>query len=93
MIKYFLLRILLLVLLCVGSIIFYLNFEEFFLAYMLSIYTGLFFWSVFLLIESYFFHKKTMRLKRNLNLLAGIPVFLFVAITFILFMQAVFTFS
>lgn len=89
MIKYFFLRILLLVLLCLLSIVFYLDFEEFYLAYALSIYTGLFFWSIFLLVESYFFHKKAMRLKRNLNLFAGVPVFLFILISFVLFLNAV----
>ncbi len=89
MIKYFFLRILLLVVLCLGSIAFYLNLpEDFFIIYALSIYTGLFFWSVFLLVESYFFHKKSLKLKRNLNLLAGIPVFLFIVISFILFWKA-----
>ncbi len=78
MIKYFLLRILLLVIFCLGSIIFYLDYEEFFLAYLFSILTGLFFWSFFLLIESYLFHQKKLRLKRNLNLIIAIPTFLFV---------------
>jgi len=63
---------------CLGSIIFYLDYEEFFLTYLFSILTGLFFWSVFLMIESYFFHQKLLGLKRNLNLIVAIPVFLFV---------------
>lgn len=88
MIKYFFLRILLLVLLCLGSIFFFLDFEEFYLAYALSIYTGLFLWSVFLLGESYLFHQKSLKLKRNLNLLAGIPVFVFIVASFILFWKA-----
>lgn len=88
MIKYFFLRILLLIVLCLVSIIFFLDFEEFYLAYALSIYTGLFFWSVFLLCESYFFHKKSLIMKRNFNLLAGIPVFVFIVVSFILFWKA-----
>jgi hypothetical protein len=76
MIKYFLLRILLLVLLCFGSVFFYMDYEEFFLAYLFSILTGLFIWSCLLLIESYFFHQKKLLLKRNLNLIVAVPVFL-----------------
>ncbi len=88
MIKYFFLRILLLVLFCLGSIFFFLDFEEFYLAYALSIYMGLFLWSVFLLSESYLFHRKSLTLKRNLNLLVGIPVFVFIVGSFILFWKA-----
>lgn len=77
-IKYFLVRLLLLVFLCLGSIFFYMDYEEFFLAYAFSILTGLFFWSGFLLIESYFFHQKKLLLKRNLNLIVAIPVFILV---------------
>jgi hypothetical protein len=71
-----------------ASIVFYLDFEEFFLAYMLSIYTGLFAWSVFLMVESYFFNKKFLKLKRNLNLLAGVPVFVFIVVSFLFFVYA-----
>jgi hypothetical protein len=88
MIKYFFLRILLLLLLCLGSIFFFLDFEEFYLAYALSIYTGLFIWSVFLLSESYVFHKKSEPFKRNLNLLAGIPVFVFYSDQFYPFLES-----
>jgi len=88
MIKYFFLRILLLMLLCIGSIVFFLDFEEFYLAYALSVYCGLFLWSLFLVAESYLFHKKGASLKRNLNLLAGIPVFLFIVVSFIFFLVA-----
>lgn len=76
MIKYFFLRILLLVIFCFGSIVFFREYEEFFLAYLFSILTGLFFWSLFLMIESYIFHQKKLRLKRNLNLIAAIPAFI-----------------
>jgi len=88
MIKYFFLRILLLFLLCIVSIVFFLDFEEFYLAYALSVYCGLLLWSLFLVVESYFFHKKSLFLKRNLNLLAGIPVFLFIVAVFVFFMIA-----
>jgi hypothetical protein len=78
MIKYFLVRLLLLVIFCLLSIVLYLDFEEFFLAYVFSILTGLTLWSLFLIVESYLFQQKKLRLKRNLNLIAAIPVLLFV---------------
>ena len=88
MIKYFFLRILLLVIFCFGSIVFFREYEEFFLAYLFSILTGLFFWSLFLMIESYIFHQKKLLLKRNLNLIAATPAFLF-AVCFWVFVMSV----